>query len=160
MLMLLFHSGESRYALSGDVVIEVIPSVHLLPLPTAPSQVIGLLNYGKIPVPVLDFCLLMEGRSCKEALHTRILMLHGEVEGKELLIGLRAEKVTEVFERDIEAFQDKGVACEKWPFLDGVVADPKGIIQRVDADKLFEWYTKVVQAGIEAALEEANHGTP
>ncbi len=130
--MLLFHCGNSSYAITGDVVIEVVPSVKLLPLATAPLQVVGLLNYGGIPIPVLDFCILMEERPCRDALHTRIMLLQGAVEEK--------------------SFQDKGVTNEKWPFLDGVAAGTQGLIQRVDADKLFAWYTKVVQVGIETAL--------
>lgn len=157
MLMLLFHSGESKYALSGDVVIEVVPNIQLIPLPTAPNHVVGLLNYGGAGIPVLDFCLLMEGRPSREALHTRIMLLEGESNGKQLMIGLRAEKITEIFDIDLEAFQDKGIACEKWPFLDGVATQKNGVVQRVDADKLFEWYIKVIQEDAEAAIAEADN---
>lgn len=157
MLMLIFHSGDSKYALSGEVIIEVVPSIQLTDLPTAPDHVVGLLNFGGIPLPVIDFCMLMEGRPCKEALHTRIMLLEGQSAGRSLLIGLRAEKITEVFECELDEFQDKGVTCEKWPFLDGVIAHSKGVIQRVDADKLFEWYTKVIQEGAEAAIAEATN---
>ncbi len=157
MLMLLFHCGDSRYALSGEIVIEVVPSIHLMPLRTAPNHVVGLLNYGGIAIPVLDFSMLMENRLSRDALHTRIMLMQGEMEDRSLLIGMRAEKITEVFDCDVDAFKDKGVSCEKWPFLDGVLTEKKGVIQRVDADKLFEWYTKVIQEDAEAAIAEANN---
>lgn len=150
MLMLLFQSGDSFYALSGEVVIEVVPSVKLFDLSTAPLLVVGLLNYGGVPLPVLDFSFLMEGRPSHEALHTRIILLQHE----SLMIGLRAEKVTEVFEGNLEDFQDKGIANDRWPFLDGVMTSADRVIQRIDAEKLFEWYTNVVQKGVESALEK------
>lgn len=153
MLMLSFQSGDSYYAISGDAIIEVVPSVKLFDLPTAPSQVVGLLNYGGFPLPVIDFSILMEARPSRDALHTRIILLHSEIEGRSLMIGLRAEKVTEVFEGDLEGFQDKGITNDKWPFLDGVMAKSNKVIQRVDAEKLFEWYSNVVQKGIESAME-------
>jgi chemotaxis signal transduction protein len=151
--MLSFQSGDSYYAISGDAVIEVVPSVKLFVLPTAPSQVVGLLNYGGGPLPVIDFSILMESRPSREALHTRIIILQGEVDEKPFMIGLRAEKVTEVFDGNLEDFQDKGITNNKWPFLDGVMAKSNQVIQRIDAEKLFEWYSNVVQKGIESAME-------
>lgn len=155
MLMLLFYSGEARYAISGDVVVEVVPNVALSELPTAPEQVCGLLSYSGLSIPVIDFRMLMEGLHSSDVLSTRIILVKGNVQSYELLLGLRAEKVTEVFEAELVSFQSQGIACEKWPFLDGVIGSENKVIQRVDEDKLFSWYSKVLQKPTEEAIEAA-----
>lgn len=156
MLMLLFQSGASYYAISGDAVKEVVASVKLFQLPTAPPQVVGLLNYGGHPLPVLDFSVLMENRPSREVLHTRIILMENEDSENPLKIGLRAERVTEVFESELDEFQEKGIVNEKWPFLNGVMASSNRVIQRVDAQKLFEWYSNVIQKGLESAMENVD----
>lgn len=140
--------------MAGDLIVEVVPSVPLKTLATAPPQVIGLLNYGNIPIPVVDFKMLMEGELCREALHTRIIILQKDFDGKSLLIGVRAEKVTEVFESELKAFEDKGVASERWPFANGVLTDSKGLMQFIDTNKFIEWYCQTLKEKADQAMEQ------
>lgn len=138
--MLLFHAGESRYAMSGEDIIEVIPNVGLVAVNAAKLYVAGMLNYGGTTIPVLDFCILMQGKPCRAALHTRIIVVQGNVNGEDVTVGLRAEKVTEVSEIDPESFHPDAMMKSPWPFLGGILTDEQVLVQLVEGDKFLAWY--------------------
>lgn len=139
MLMLLFYIGNERFAFGCDRVIEVIPRVNLKKIAHTPDYVAGMLNFRGVPVPVVDLCMLIEGRPCISRLHSRIILLKypGEA-GVTTILGLMAERVTQTVYHEPAEFIDSGIRIKETPFLDGVLTDKEGIIQRIMLDQLFE----------------------
>jgi chemotaxis-related protein WspB len=130
----------------GDEIIKVVPDIPLESMTTATSYVVGVFNYAGVPIPVIDFGLLMQKTSCQKALHTRLIIIQSIVEGKPCILGVRAEKVTAVFEVDINAFQQEVQAIQPWPFLGGVYSTDRMLLQLVKGDVLLKWYYQ--QAGL------------
>jgi chemotaxis signal transduction protein len=72
-------------------------------------------------------------------LSTRIIVVGASKidEGTELL-GLIAERVTDISERPPLAFASKSVCRQKIPYFGGVVMDKDKMIQLIDVDALFK----------------------
>jgi len=96
-LLLLFETGTGRFALDAGEVVEIIPFLTLKKIPAAAPSVAGVINYHSEAVPVLDLCILTEGVPCREVYSTRIILVRYPLDdGRRKLVGLVAEKVTDV----------------------------------------------------------------
>ncbi|MES2569150.1 MAG: chemotaxis protein CheW [Verrucomicrobiota bacterium] len=137
MLFLLFHLGAERYALEAAQVAEVVPLLHIKPLPQAPPGVAGVFNHRGAAVPVIDLTALALGRPSAVRLSTRIVLVHyRDAQGRDRLLGVIAEKVTETVRREPGDFVDPGITNPATPYLGPVAADPHGMIQWVDIARL------------------------
>lgn len=137
MLFLLFQLGEDRYLLDAMQVAQVLPLIGVKQIPLMPAGVAGALNYRGKPLPVVDLNQLAFGRSAARKLSTRIVLVdyRGE-DGSSKLLGLIAEKATELVRYEPEEFTDPGIANPETPYLGPVVSDATGLIQWVDPKKL------------------------
>jgi chemotaxis-related protein WspB len=137
MLFLNFHVGEERYAMEVNRVIEITPVARLRRLPLAEAYIAGIFNYRGTPVPVIDLRQLFEARACNRHMSTRIMVVrysgHG---GEPNTLGLIAERVTETVSLRPEDFCHAGVTIERAPFLLGIANDQRGLVQRIDCDRL------------------------
>jgi chemotaxis-related protein WspB len=140
MLMMLFQVGENRYAIPAENVIRVLPKVSLKSLLNAPFYVAGALNFGGVPIVVVDFCQIIEKRPSANSLHTRIFMIkiRSSKSAKEFTFGLMAERVLQTLQIDKSQFLDSSIRIEGATFLGGIVTDELGIIQLVIIEKLFD----------------------
>lgn len=137
MLFLLFHLGPDRYALGTTQVVEVLPRVVCKAIPGAPLEVSGLFDYHGAPVPLVDLVALSSGTPADSRMSTRIILVHYPDEtGEEHLLGLLAEKTTEIIRREEKDWVDSGVALENVPYLGPVTKDARGIIQRIEINQL------------------------
>lgn len=137
MLFLLFQLGSDRYALEAGQVVEVLPLVTLKELPQAPRGVAGLANYRDETVPVVDLSALALGQPAAHRVSTRILMVRYSLpEGGNRLLGLVAERATEMMKCAPEDFQETGVENKDAPYLGPVLRNERGLIQRVDIKTL------------------------
>jgi chemotaxis-related protein WspB len=137
MLFLLFQLGNDRYALEAEKIAEVLPLVDMKQLPQAPMGVAGLFNYRGTPVPAIDLSLLSLGRPASRRLSTRmVLVRYPDANGDEHLLGLVAERATEMMRREPEEFVRGGVDSDAASYLGPVVADPRGLIQWIDVASL------------------------
>lgn len=137
MLYLVFHIGESRYALEATRVVEVIPFVELKPLSHAPPGIAGVFNYRGQPVPAVDLSQLASGCAAVERLSTRILVVNcPDAAGNLHLLGLVTEHATEILRRGAEEIADPGVRISTAPFLGPVMMDSQGPIQLIYEDRL------------------------
>jgi chemotaxis-related protein WspB len=140
MLMLLFYAGKNRYAIDCDFVIEVIPKVHLKEIPHSPKNILGLLNYGGHPLPVVDLVQMIENRPVNTSMHSRIVILqclHPKVEVQ--FFGLAVEKATETAEMDRDRFFKTNLEVADLPFLDGLYSEGNSAIQFIDVISLMEY---------------------
>lgn len=141
MLFLLFHIGNDRYVIDARQVAVVLPLLVIKRIPLMPSGVAGAFNYRGRPIPVVDLNELAFGRAAAARLSTRIVLVHyNDSAGNSQLLGLIAEKATELVRYDADRFSDPGIANRETPYLGPVVADEGGLIQWVDPQKLLPEY--------------------
>lgn len=104
-LFLTFRLGGESYALNALHVHTVLPAVALRRLDQAPAYVAGLLDYQGQALPVLDLCQMCLERPTASHYSTRIVVVHYPTPRGGSLLGLRAEKVTELVRCSAEQFQ-------------------------------------------------------
>lgn len=137
MLFILFQLGGDRYALPAREVAEVLPLVSLKEIPGAPRGVAGVMDYRGAPLPVLDLSALALGQSAARRVSTRLLVVnYAARDGATHLLGLLAERATEMLTRAPEAFRPAGVQGAETRYLGPVTSDARGLIQRVEIGEL------------------------
>lgn len=151
MVFLLFQMGRERYALDVREVAEVLPLLALKRIPQAPAGVAGVFDYRGTPVPAIDLSQLAVGRPAEQKLGTRIVLVHYLVAGQARLLGLIAEKATEILRRDEGDFITTGISSAAAPYLGPVCTDARGMIQRVAVSKLLPDAVRAVLFTAEAA---------
>lgn len=137
MVYLILQIGADRYALPAAPMVAVLPQVRLKRIPHAAPGVAGVFNYHGQPVPVVDLTEMATGHAAERSLSTRLVLVqYGCADGVKRLLGLLAEKATETVHYEDTDFQAPGVAADKAPYLGPVAQDARGIVQRVEAEKL------------------------
>ncbi len=132
MLMLLFHLGNSRYAIPVTEVVEVTPRVALETIARAPDYVAGLFNYRGRHVPVIDLCQVVQKRSCQDLFTTRIILVDFyTAAGPKRTLGLLAERVTDTIECDPAAFTSTGLNIADAPYLGQAARHNADLIQQI-----------------------------
>jgi chemotaxis-related protein WspB len=100
MLVLSFEVGPSRFALDARRVVQVVPRVPLRSLPLAEHGLAGLLDLGGTVLPVLDLGLRFHHQPCADRLSTRIVVVRVPHAGRDVPLGLVAERVIDLHELD------------------------------------------------------------
>jgi chemotaxis-related protein WspB len=137
MLFLLFQLGQERYALEAGQVAEVLPLVGIRPILQAPPGVAGILNYHGSPVPMMDLSELTLDRPAARRLTTRIVLVHYRSDGGKMhLLGLIAERATEILRCEPADFIASGVKNAATPYFGPVIADVRGLVQRIEVNQL------------------------
>jgi chemotaxis-related protein WspB len=137
MLFLLFQLGKDRYALEASRVVEVLPLLELESLPSAPRGLTGLFNYRGQPVPALDLCELLLGRPARACLSTRVIVIHYlDGHGAARMLGLIAERATEMLRCDPKDFVETGMRVAAAPFWGPVRMDANGPVQWLQTQRL------------------------
>ncbi|WP_455209053.1 chemotaxis protein CheW [Kaarinaea lacus] len=132
-----FYIDSNRFALPAQDIIAIVPVLSLHDVPRAPEYVAGILNYHGESVPVIDMRALMTGTKAGKRLSTRIAIIRlGLSKSKPRLIGLLAEKLTEVLRIDDSQFKPSGVTNDDTKYLGEVVTDNRGILQRLNVSEL------------------------
>ncbi len=137
MLFLLFQIGSDRYALDARKVVQILPLVSIKRLPQAPRGVAGVFVFQGVPVPVVDLSELTIGERAKNLLSTRLILVnYRRLNGQEHLLGLIAEKATDLLRKEPQDFLDPGINIKAAPYLGPVLKDPKGPIQWLHEQQL------------------------
>jgi chemotaxis-related protein WspB len=132
MLFLKFRIGSEHYALDTAQIAEVLPLLEITRVPRAPVGVAGLISYRGGCVPVIDLSELMLGEPARPYISTRLILVrHGEH-----LLGLIAERATEMMRRDPGSFADSGLANDAAPYLGPVTQDGGRLIRWIEVQKL------------------------
>jgi chemotaxis-related protein WspB len=135
-LFLLMQLDGNRYALDIDQIVEVLPLVSLNAVPRAPHGIAGMMDYGGVPVPVIDLSQLLVNRSAHRRLNTRLVIVHYRRGERHHLLGLIAERATEMMRRDPADFQDSGIDAASPPQLGPVALDADGPVHRLEVGAL------------------------
>lgn len=133
-LMLIFEVAGQRHALSCERVVEIVPLVQLHGAATGPAWLRGLFPYRGQLTPVIDLAQLLAGRPSVELLSSRIALLRTGSEAAAALIGLLAEKMTEV--RPLRG--DTALGAASHSELGPVLMEDGGLLQVIDERALLE----------------------
>lgn len=145
MLLLVFNINDDCFALDTSNVIEVVPLINLQSLPNSPDSVAGIFNYHGSSVPVIDMCRYFNKVDYSKNYNTRIILIKYTDASESRLVGLIAEKVTDVVQHDAKEFKSSGLKLDASPFLGKVVMGDQGMIQSIEPDKLLsEELTKLL----------------
>lgn len=137
MLFLLFQLGNNRYALEASRVVEVVPLLGMQQLPQAPRGVAGIFNYRGRPVPAVDLGMLALGQPAREHFSTRIIIVnYPDDSGTNHLVGLIAERATEMLRKDAKDFVDPGIKLSAAPYLGPILMDGTSVIQLIYEHRL------------------------
>ena len=138
MLLLTFQADGRCFGLDARSVKEIVPMVRTRRLPGAPECVAGVFEYRGGLVPVVDITSMISGRPTEALLSSRIILVHFDVEdaGELRFLGILAERVTGTEERDEKDFAPTGVDVPEVPYLDGISAGGKKMVQLVSLNDL------------------------
>ena len=137
MLFLLFQLGQSRYALEASRVVEVVPLLGLQQLPQAPKGVAGIFNYRGRPVPAVDLGSLTLGQPASERFSTRIIIInYPDENGTNHLVGLIAEKATDMLRKDAKDFVVPGANLGTAPYLGPILMEGSSSIRLIYEQRL------------------------
>jgi chemotaxis-related protein WspB len=137
MLYLLLEVAGQQYAVEATRVVEVLPLGQVTVLPRAPTEMAGIFSDRGRPVPLIDLRRLTLRRPARPKFSTRIILVADRADdGSELLIGIIAERVTEITRRSADDFKDTGFMNPATPFLGGVATTADGLVQRLDVHRL------------------------
>jgi len=136
MMFLPFYVKESKYALSVNQVLEVIPRVELRQLPHAPNYVGGVFNFRGSIVPVIDLCSLLQESPCTPYFGTRIILIRYQVDGISHILGLMAERVTGILRVTGDALKQSGVQIADAPYLGEIITEQQEMIQIIQPERL------------------------
>jgi purine-binding chemotaxis protein CheW len=133
-----FSLGEEIFAVTVDVVREILDYAEAFKIPNGPEYLLGLRDVRGQGVPTIDLRLKLGMSKTVPTPHTRVLVLDIPIKGRILTLGLVADRVFEVtpFRRDqIEAAPDIGV---RWRsnYIEGVVRRDSGFVVIIDLAQL------------------------
>jgi len=157
MLFVLFQVGSERCAVDAQRVVEIVPLVHLKRMPQAARGVAGMFLYRGRPVPALDLCQLNLGRPSIDHFSTRIIIVnHSNPDGEDQLLGLIAERVTEILRRDDQGLESAASATKGDSLTGPVLTDGEAVIQLLIPERLVQ---SSMQSQLFAEPTEAKHAT-
>lgn len=136
MLLLLFETNDGRYALDSQHVVEIIPLLVAKKIPSAPAFVAGMINYHGVPVPVLDFCALEGGDASRSFYSTRIILMRYPLDGEEKIVGLIAERATDVIKCKESDIRTSGILLDKNLSTQSVESGQEELVQLFDISRM------------------------
>jgi chemotaxis-related protein WspB len=142
VLFLLFHVGVDRFVVEAARVVEVLPLVHWKHVPDAPRGVVGVMNYHRTPVPVVDLSALIFGVASPIRMSTRLVVVTagdgagGDGSASRSLLALVAERITGTTRHEEAEFVAPADVVATAPYLGALRPDADGIVQQVDIDHI------------------------
>jgi purine-binding chemotaxis protein CheW len=128
MLLTVFTIGGAVYGIDAASLIEVLPLVHLEPIPLASAATAGTMNYHGMPIVVADLHRLCGEAPPAQRLTTRILL----VQDGDVRFGLLAAGVTDTVEIDAGLFEASPPAVGATPWLGSRAVYGTGFVRRLE----------------------------
>lgn len=127
------------YAVPVEAVVEILDMRPVFRIPETPPYLVGLIDVRGRGVPVIDLRLKLGLPPNAASEHSRILVLHVTINGRETALGLMADRVFEVMPldlRQLEAPPDIGVSWRS-DYIRGVGRRGDGFVIVFDLATLF-----------------------
>ena len=107
--------------------------VNLDQVPMVEQSIKGILNYRGKPTPVIDLCQFLKKQACNNSLGSRIIIIDClQKDNSRRILGLAAERVTEVIKCTEDHIFPSGLNSESTPFLGELYKHNNEIIQMID----------------------------
>lgn len=135
MLMIDFFLRNSAWSAPAVAIVEVIPNVELAPLHNAPDYLVGVCNLRGRVLPVIDLTLWITGKKSRDRMHTRIMIVELEIQKRTELIGIRAEKIVAMSDREKKDFSFVKTGEREPFFVEGICAKEEKIRRLLSFDK-------------------------
>jgi chemotaxis-related protein WspB len=154
MLFLLFRLGEDPYAVDARQVVEILPVVNWKTVPQTVPGVLGVINYHRRMVPLLDLSQCVIGEPSRLLMSTRIVLIeYGEEQGGTHYLGLLVEEAVRTFQGSLDNFAATGIKVESAPYLGPVITSEDATIQFVDVERLLPSEVKRQLVGLASESE-------
>src|ERR1700747_323109 len=88
--------AEERFAVPGERVREILQVQPVARLPNAPHYFLGMIDVRGQGVPVVDLRQKLGLGECRDNENTRIIVLQVASDGRDLILGLKTDRVFEV----------------------------------------------------------------
>lgn len=139
----LFSISGDAYAVTVDLLAEIIIPQKIFPVPTTPAQVLGVINLRGNIVPIVDIRPALSLPATEGAGQVAIIRYH------QLTIGIIVDSVSEVVSVPVssilplpaEASVSDASAKSRSRFLRALVQRPTGVAALLDIDRLLESIT-------------------
>ena len=106
--------GRELFAIPVDAVLEILDMRPIFHLPEAPAYLAGLIDVRGRAVPVIDLRTKLGLPSVEKTDATRILVLSVNIGGRDLVLGMIADRVLEVTGLDDGTMEPSPDIGQKW----------------------------------------------
>lgn len=131
-------AGETFAAPVGRVqeILEVQP---ISRIPNAPASFLGMIDVRGQGVPVIDLRMKLGLEAASDTVNTRILVLRVHMDGRELILGLKADRVFEVTALDNTVLEQPPQIGVRWSseLITGVGRRNGAFVTVLDLERLF-----------------------
>ncbi len=151
LVVLSFEVGGQRYGLLSSRVREIVRAVTIVPLPSGPSIVEGIIDVRGSIVPVVD--IRSRFRLAPKPLeHTDhfVLALTGD-----RLVGLRVDRALDLLNLEADAIEDPRALVSGAEYIAGVAKLPDGLVLIHDLETFL---SAAERADLEAAVSSLQKG--
>jgi purine-binding chemotaxis protein CheW len=131
--------GDEVFAVPVETVVEILDMRQVFRIPEAPACLAGLIDVRGRGVPVIDLRVKLGLPAAAATAHTRILVLEIPLGGRQLALGLIADRVFEVMALDMGQVEPPPDIGEAWRsgYIRGVGRRGGGFVVIFDLARLF-----------------------
>jgi len=131
--------AEERFAVSVERVREILQVQPIARMPNAPPYFLGMIDVRGQGVPVVDLRLKLGLGEGHDTENTRIIVLQVVVDGRDLTLGLRADRVFEVTVLDGDHLDPPPEIGTRWrsDCIAGIGRRNGGFVTVFDLSRLF-----------------------
>ena len=147
-LFLLFNLGSERFAVSTEMITEIIPLLEVTPVPKSAPYICGLINYRGETIPVIDALMLLYERPHHRKICTRIIILSHNESGCMTRVGLIVEKANKTGIFATDQIHEHNLTQQHAPYLGKSMTDDEGEIQLIDMDRLIPQETRRLRTAL------------
>jgi purine-binding chemotaxis protein CheW len=134
-----FALDREVFAVPVALVREILDFRQAFRIPNGPDYLLGLTDVRGHGVPTIDLRVRLGLAKTEPTPHTRILVINATIDGRELTLGLVADRVFEVStfaHSQMEAAPDIGVSWSS-SYIAGVVRRQTDFVVLLDISRLF-----------------------
>jgi chemotaxis-related protein WspB len=139
-LFLKIHIGGAGYLLDASRIVRVLPLMQVKRIPHVPAAVAGCFDYQGAVLPLIDLTELVLARPAPRHLSTRVILVpFGPAKGpggRDDLLGLMAEKATEMIRIDPSQFTAAAVTSDAAPYMGAVKSIDGTMLQQIEVTRL------------------------
>jgi chemotaxis-related protein WspB len=131
-----FRVDGNLYGVDARKVVAVVPCVALHAVPHAPELLRGLLRYRGTVLPVLDLGVLLGTPVSHLRLSTRVLLVEYLRDGRQAILGLLAEQVSDLMDISHHHVAFPAVDLGGAPSLGPILEAGETLVQVISVDRI------------------------